>query len=92
VLYATGFGLTTPASENGLITGSTLPAPNLDVSVTVQGIPAKVLYAGAAPGLVAGIIQINVLVPDTASPFPFDQVVVKVGDFISPSAVTVAVQ
>jgi uncharacterized protein (TIGR03437 family) len=91
VLYATGFGLTNPASENGLITGSTLSQPNLDVSVTIEGVPAKVLYVGAAPGLVAGMIQINVVVPDTAWVAPFDQVVVKVGDFVSPSAVTVAV-
>jgi uncharacterized protein (TIGR03437 family) len=91
VLYATGLGLTTPDSDDGLITGSTLAQPNLDVSVTIEGVPAKVLYAGAAPGLVAGMIQINVVVPDTAWVAPFDQVVVKVGDFVSPSAVTVAV-
>jgi uncharacterized protein (TIGR03437 family) len=41
---------------------------------------------------VAGVMQINVVVPETAWVAPFDQVVVTVGTYASPSAVTVAVQ
>jgi uncharacterized protein (TIGR03437 family) len=37
-------------------------------SVTVGGIPATVLYAGAAPGLVAGVVQLNVGLPINLSP------------------------
>jgi hypothetical protein len=37
-------------------------------------------------------MQINVVVPATAWVAPFDQVMVTVGTFASPSAVTVAVQ
>jgi uncharacterized protein (TIGR03437 family) len=92
VLFATGGGVTTPASQDGLLTASPYPAPNLKVSVTIEGVPADVIYAGAAPGLVAGVMQINAVVPDTAWVAPFDQVVVTVGDYVSPSAVTVAVQ
>ncbi len=72
--------------------GSIRPAPVLPVSVTIDGLPAQVLYAGAAPGLVAGVLQINVVVPADAYGATYDQVVVTVGDYVSPSAVTLTVQ
>jgi uncharacterized protein (TIGR03437 family) len=92
VLYATGGGLTAPASVDGLLTAPPYPMPMLPVSVSIDGMPAQVLYAGAAPGLVAGVMQINVVVPASAPPEPYDQIVVTVGDYASPSAVTLAVQ
>jgi uncharacterized protein (TIGR03437 family) len=92
VLYATGAGITTPASQDGFITAAPYPQPTLPVSVSIYGLPAQVLYAGAAPGLVAGVLQINVVVPANAGPYTYDQVVVTVGDYVSPSAVTLTVQ
>jgi len=92
VLYATGAGLTTPASTDGFLTTAPYPAPVLPVSVTIDGLPAHVVYAGAAPGLVAGVLQINVVVPEAAGPYTTDQVIVTVGDFVSPTAVTMTVQ
>jgi uncharacterized protein (TIGR03437 family) len=64
----------------------------LPVSVTIDSLPAQVLYAGAAPGLVAGVLQINVVVPANASPVRYDQVVLTIGDYASPTAITIAVQ
>ena len=92
VLYITGGGTTTPTSQDGLLTTAPYPQPNLPVSVTIEGVPAIIKYAGAAPGLVAGVMQINVVVPEDAWVAPFDQVVVTVGDYSSPDAVTLAVQ
>jgi uncharacterized protein (TIGR03437 family) len=92
VLYGTGGGLTTPASVDGLLTSQPYPKPMLPVSVTIDSLPAPVLYAGAAPGLVAGVLQINLVVPATASPAPFDQVVVTIGDYTSPTAIMIAVK
>jgi uncharacterized protein (TIGR03437 family) len=93
VLYATGAGLTTPASTDGFVTTAPYPVPVLQpVSVTIDGLPAQVVYAGAAPGLVAGVLQINVVVPEDAGPYTTDQVIVTVGDFVSPTAVTMTVQ
>jgi uncharacterized protein (TIGR03437 family) len=40
--------------------------PVQKVSQTVGSLPAQVLYAGAAPGLVAGVLQINVVIPADA--------------------------
>jgi uncharacterized protein (TIGR03437 family) len=92
VLYATGAGVTTPASTDGVLATQPYPTPILPVSVTIAGLPAQVIYAGAAPGLVAGVLQINVVVPADAPAETYDQVVVTVGDYVSPSAVTITVQ
>jgi uncharacterized protein (TIGR03437 family) len=94
MLFATGAGLTTPASTDGLLTpvSQPYPAPNLPVSVTIDGFPTQVTYVGAAPGLVAGVLQINAVVPAKAAAATFDQVIVTIGDYVSPSAVTLTVQ
>lgn len=38
------------------------------VSVKIGGVECPVQYAGAAPGLIAAVLQINVLIPDTVPP------------------------
>ena len=91
-LYATGGGATTPDSQDGFLTALPYPTLNLPVSVTIEGVDAPVLYAGPAPGQVAGVLQITVVVPETAWVAPFDQVVVTIGTYVSPSAITVAVK
>jgi uncharacterized protein (TIGR03437 family) len=64
VFYATGEGQTSPGGIDGLLAnGPTYPKPVLPVSVTIGGVPAEVLYAGAAPTFVAGVMQVNVRVP-----------------------------
>jgi uncharacterized protein (TIGR03437 family) len=94
-LYATGAGLTTPASVNGLVTAPNAseyyPAPVLPVSVSIDGQAAQIVYAGAAPGLIAGVLQINVVVPANATHASYDKVVVTVGNSTSPTAVTMSV-
>jgi uncharacterized protein (TIGR03437 family) len=65
-LYATGAGQTNPPGIDGLITMNVLPEPLLPVAVTIDGQAAKVLYAGGAPGLVSGVLQVNISVPATA--------------------------
>ncbi len=56
-----------PAPRDGQISGLPLASPLLPVTVKIGGLPAEVLYAGAAPSLVAGVIQINVRVPVEAA-------------------------
>lgn len=91
-LYATGAGQTNPPGVDGQIAGSILALPLLPVSVQIGGINATVLYAGAAPGLVAGSLQVNVRVPNGVSTGLSIPVLLTVGMSTSPSGVTVAIQ
>lgn len=93
VLYLTGEGLTRPASTDGQITGGgTLPVPTLPVTVQIGGQNAQVVYAGAAPGLVAGVMQVNARVAQNAAVGGTVPVVVRVGTFTSQAGVTIAVR
>lgn len=66
ILYGTGEGLTEPSGVDGALAAAPLPRPVAEVKVSIDGLNAEVLYAGGAPGLVAGVIQINVRIPATA--------------------------
>ncbi len=90
-LFGTGLGQTSPQSEDGKITGHLLPAVVLPVTVLIDGQPAEILYAGAAPGMVPGFFQINVRIPATVTPGDLE-VALKVGDYASPTLITVNVQ
>jgi len=69
VLYATGAGRTAPDSTDGKQTvPPTLPKPTSDVSVMIGGQVAQINYAAAAPFLVAGVMQINAVVPMGIAP------------------------
>ena len=65
--FGVGAGAMSPAFEDGAIAAPALPlpAPELDITVTVDGTPAEILYAGAAPGLAAGVFQINFRLPQS---------------------------
>jgi uncharacterized protein (TIGR03437 family) len=93
-IYATGGGQLNPQGITGSVTpasGTSFPMLALTPAVMIGGVPAEIRYAGAAPGLVSGVIQINVVVPPTAA--TGDQpVMVTVGGVSSPSAATVALQ
>jgi uncharacterized protein (TIGR03437 family) len=70
VLYATGAGVMNPPLQNGTVVADTTPKPVLPVSVLFAGVSAEILYAGPAPGLVAGVLQINARIPNfTCSKF-----------------------
>jgi uncharacterized protein (TIGR03437 family) len=92
VLYATGVGAMVPTPTDGQVTGNILTYPSLPVSVTMEGIDAEILYAGAAPGLVAGVVQVNVRVPQTVAPGVAVPVSITVGTASSPGGVVMAVQ
>lgn len=91
VLFGTGEGVTDPGGTDGALAVSVFPKPRQPVTVRIGGKEAEVLYAGAAPGLVAGVIQINVKIPDDVESGA-QPVVVQIGAVSSPAEVTVAVQ
>ena len=90
--YASGSGQTTPVSPDGLISSrATSGVPLLKLTVSIGGQPAEVMYAGPAPGMVSGIIQVNVRVPDNivGSEFP---VQLRVGDYPSTNMLSIVVR
>jgi uncharacterized protein (TIGR03437 family) len=90
VLFGTGFGLFDPPTADGQIAGAIAPT-KLEVTAIVGGRPAVVTYAGAAPGLVAGVVQVNIQIPVDADPSPNTPVVLQVGTASTPTGVTLAV-
>jgi len=91
-LYGTGEGHTNPGGTDGQINLNSTPRPVLPVSATVGGVPAMVLYAAAAPGQVAGMIQVNLRIASETVSGPAVPVVIKIGTKTSPKGITIAVQ
>jgi uncharacterized protein (TIGR03437 family) len=96
-VYMTGEGQTNPPSVTGAITTATLPppqvtpAPALPIMVWIAGQSVPYTYAGEAPGLVAGMMQINVQIPSNA-PSGALSIVVSIGGNTSQNGVSVSVQ
>lgn len=91
-IFATGAGVTTPASVDGFVASAPLPAPTAQVSVTMGGLPCPINFEGSAPGLVSGVLQINAQVPSGLAPSSAVPVQISVGSAVSPRAVTVAIR
>jgi uncharacterized protein (TIGR03437 family) len=91
ILYGTGEGRVTNTPADGSLAAQPLPAPVLPVRVTVAGRECNVLYAGAAPGLIAGLFQINAQLPPGV-PAGNQPVTVTVGTAPSQNGLTVAVR
>ena len=91
-IFATGEGQTNPGGIDGRIaSGGQLPAPTRQVLAWVDGKPAEVQYAGAAPGAVAGLLQVNVRIPADASSGDVP-VQIQVGNAVSQAGITVSVK
>ncbi|HSB15858.1 MAG TPA: serine hydrolase [Bryobacteraceae bacterium] len=79
VLYATGEGQTNPPGVDGKLALESWPKPVLTVEASIGGQSAKVVYAGAAPGMVAGLMQVNLRIPLDVQPGNAVPVVLLVG-------------
>ena len=66
--------------------------PVAPVSVTVGGYPATVLYAGAAPGYMPGVLQINAQMSPDAQAGSAVPVRITIGGVSSQDSVTLAVR
>lgn len=90
VLFGTGGG----AAQSSTVDGSVSAGPSsltLPATVTIGGLDSQVLYDGAAPSLVAGVVQVNAVVPVSATSGSLP-VILKVGENASSHGVTVAVR
>jgi uncharacterized protein (TIGR03437 family) len=62
------------------------------VHVFVGSAEADVVYAGAAPGAVAGLLQIDIRIPDAAPTGAGVPITLQVGTVRSPDGVTIAIR
>ena len=90
-LYLTGAGQTNPAGADGLPGTGPSGGPVLPVTASINGRTATVQYAGSAQGLVAGVVQVNVVVPAGTSAGAAVPVSVQVGSNNTQPNVTIAV-
>jgi uncharacterized protein (TIGR03437 family) len=90
-IFANGEGQTDPAGIDGMPATVPLPQPLAKVTATIGGVNAEILYAGAAPTLVAGVLQVNARIPSGA-PSGNVPVTITVGNSTSQGTITVAVK
>jgi trimeric autotransporter adhesin len=91
-IYATGEGQTSPPGVTGSVARSAGISPRLPVTATIGGIGAGVQYAGSAPGEVAGLLQVNAVVPHQTAPGSAVPVTITVGGIAAQTGVTIAVR
>jgi uncharacterized protein (TIGR03437 family) len=91
VIYMTGAGaMQSPVTDGQLASATTSIAQ--DVTVRIGGATGlKPLYAGAAPGIVQGVVQVNVVIP-TSLATGNQPIEVTIGGVTSLAGVTVAVK
>jgi uncharacterized protein (TIGR03437 family) len=77
-LYAFGAGALSPPLEDGAIAGSVLSTAVNPVTILFDGKAATILYAGSAPSLVAGVMQINLQLPPTIISAAYNTVQIQV--------------
>jgi uncharacterized protein (TIGR03437 family) len=104
VAYLTGTGQTVPASMDGIVAdGVGQLALPVEAGLDYFGgghpcesrfycTPVEVLYSGPAPGIVAGVIQINMRVPDSPSASGTHPLGISVGGIWSQSYVTISIR
>ena len=98
-IYMTGEGQTSPTGVTGKVncpsgsacTIAQLPVPLLPVAALVNNQPATIAFWGEAPGIVSGVMQVNVVIPPN-TPSGSVPLVIKVGSASTQAGVTVAVQ
>jgi uncharacterized protein (TIGR03437 family) len=93
MLYLTGAGQMTPAAVDGSLNANpdSLGQTALPVTAQIGGQPADVLYAGSSVGIVSGVIQVNLAVPNGLSAGA-QPVTVQIGGVATQAGVTIAVQ
>ncbi|MEO8370170.1 MAG: hypothetical protein ABI806_13295 [Candidatus Solibacter sp.] len=92
-LWLTGVGQLSPPGLDGAWTGATeLPVPLLPLVAWIGSQKAEVLYAGGAPGMAQGIIQVNLRIPASSDTGPAVPLSVTVGDSGSQAGLTLAIR
>jgi uncharacterized protein (TIGR03437 family) len=73
ILYVAGAGQTSPPSQDGQVNAPPLAAPGMPIQIVSFGTvtnlaePLPIKFAGSAPGLAAGILQVNFIASQQSS-------------------------
>jgi uncharacterized protein (TIGR03437 family) len=63
-----------------------------ETALTIGGVNAVVSYAGAAPGEINGLVQMNASIPQSVAPDSAVPITIKIGNTVSPNGTIIAVQ
>lgn len=91
-VYFTGGGTLNPSGVTGSVTGTQLKRLSQTALVTVGNQPATVTFAGAAPGFVDGVGQLNIRLADNTPSGSAQPLILTVGNNSSPNTATIAVR
>ena len=95
-VYITGAGAMNPFIADGSLGPLTppFPTPLASVSAAIGGMDAPITFAGQAPGLIAGVTQVNVQIPRNAPVGAAIPITIYVADYSSQylQTVTMAVR
>jgi uncharacterized protein (TIGR03437 family) len=91
-LWATGAGQLAPDGVDGAVDAGNFPRPVLLVLAQIAGQVAEVLYAGGAPGIVEGVIQVNLRIPPASQTGDAVPLVLRVGNSFSQLGITLAIR
>ena len=92
LMFGTGEGQTNPAGQDGKLSlDLPIPKPVLPVKVKIGGMTVNPAYAGGAPDLTAGLLQVNVKIPKDSPTGNAVPISIVVGDKES-RGVTVAIK
>ena len=90
-VFGTGEGHTHPPGQDGRVIASDLRHPVLPVQARIGGHDAEITYVGSAPGLVSGVFQANIRIPDDIEPGTV-AIELQFGDAVTQPGVSVAVR
>ncbi len=90
-LYVTGLGQTDPPGVDGQFVSAPKGKPLLPIHVLIGGLDSEVSRTTVPAGLFAGLMEIQVKVPDQL-PSGAASVAIAVGDLLSPATATVAIR
>ena len=93
-IFATGAGVWNPPVPDGLEVSPAppYPVPAAAVKISIGGMPAEITYAGAAPDLVSGLLQVNAVIPAGLASGPQPVLLTAGANSNSQQQVTVVVQ
>ena len=88
VLYGHGYGIATASTAlpDGTIVGTALPVPAVKPILLIDGKVMDTQYAGGAPSIVNGVLQVNFRLPQLTP--GTHQIQIQSGDVKSPAGVT----